>query len=94
MDLKCFLARPARLTCWLALGLAGFVAFAAGQTAPDEVKAKLGDAQAQYELAAAYFQGQAGYARNVPLALEWLGKAAAQGNVQASYRLGVAMVAS
>lgn len=88
MDLKCSFARPTRLTCWLALGLAGFVALATGQAPPDEVKAKLGDAQAQYELAAAYFQGQAGYARNVPLALEWLGKSAAQGNVQANYRLG------
>lgn len=88
MDLKCFSAPPHRLTRWLALGLAGFASLTVGRAAPDEAKAKLGDTQAQYELAAAYFQGQEGYPRNVPLALEWLGKAAAQGSAAANYRLG------
>lgn len=88
MDLKGFSALPPRLTRWLALALASGALALTGRAAPDEVKAKRGDARAQYELAAAYFQGTDGYAQNVPLALEWLGKSAAQGNVEANYRLG------
>lgn len=87
MDVKTNPTWSRRLTCWLALALVGLPA-GSGWAAPDEARAKLGDAQAQYDLAAAYFQGQDGYPKNVPLALEWLGKAAAQGNAAASYRLG------
>ncbi len=60
----------------------------AAQTAPDFAAAAAGDAQAQYEVAAAYFQGLAGVERDLAKSLEWLEKAAAQGHIEASYRLG------
>ncbi len=88
MDRKHYPAGVVRLTCWLASGFVLLALATTGRAAPDAAKARQGDAQAQYELAAAYFQGQPGLAQNVPLALEWLGKSAAQGNAAANYRLG------
>jgi TPR repeat protein len=70
----------------LSLGLGGLAMSA--QPAPDINRAQTGDAQAQYDLAAAYFQGTGDITRNIPRALEWLEKAAAQGHIAASYRLG------
>ncbi len=71
-----------------AIALAGCgLALVAGG-APDLEQARRGDAQAQYDVAAAYFQGEAGFGQNIGLALEWLEKAVAQGHVPAGYRLG------
>ena len=79
---------PQRAKRWLAVGLvAGWLPLGS-QATPDAAKARQGDAEAQYELAAAYFQGEPGLDKNVPLALEWLAKSAAQGNVAANYRRG------
>ncbi|MBP6506362.1 MAG: sel1 repeat family protein [Opitutaceae bacterium] len=79
---------PQRAKRWLVVGLvAGWLPLGS-QATPDAAKARQGDAEAQYELAAAYFQGEPGFDKNVPLALEWLAKSAAQGNVSANYRLG------
>ncbi len=47
-----------------------------------------GVAEAQYSLAADYFQGQLGLARDVRIAVAWLRRAALQGHLEASYRLG------
>jgi hypothetical protein len=88
MDKWNYPAGVVQLTRWLASSLVLLTLAATGRAAPDTAKALQGDAQAQYELAAAYFQGQPGFGQNVPLALEWLGKSAAQGNAAANYRLG------
>lgn len=58
------------------------------QPAPDLLAAQGGDAQAQYDVAGAYFQGIAGMERDIPKAMEWLEKAAAQGHMEANYRRG------
>lgn len=58
------------------------------QPAPDLLGAQAGDAQAQYDVAGAYFQGIAGLELDIPLAMEWLQKAADQGHMEANYRLG------
>ncbi len=47
-----------------------------------------GVADAQYALAADYFQGQLNLTRDVRTAVTWLRRAALQGHLEASYRLG------
>ena len=47
-----------------------------------------GLADAQYSLAADYFQGQLSLTRDVRTAVTWLRRAALQGHLEASYRLG------
>lgn len=50
--------------------------------------AEAGLAEAQYSLAADYFQGKLGLSRDVRTAMVWLRRAAWQGHLEASYRLG------
>lgn len=58
------------------------------QPAPDFVAAAAGEADAQYAVAAAYFQGTGGVERDIAKSLEWLERAAAQGHLESAYRLG------
>lgn len=51
--------------------------------------AEQGDAQAQYELAALHVLGLGGAGRQPAKALEWAGKAAAQGHAAAQFYLGI-----
>jgi len=53
-------------------------------------KAEQGDADAQFELGDAYFQGANGVAKNPSESIKWLRKAADQGNARAQGRLGYA----
>ena len=50
-------------------------------------KAQAGDAQAQYELGEAYYQGY-GIEENLAEALKWYRKAAAKDNLEAIYSIG------
>ncbi len=70
----------------LCAGLAGAVLPA--RAASDLAAAQAGNAEAQYGMAAAYFQGTDGYERDIAQALEWLQRAADQGYMPAAYRLG------
>jgi TPR repeat protein len=88
MNLRFYVVRLALAGTIVAGGLLGSVPVRAQDIGSIQRRAEAGNAEAQYELAKAYYTG-AGVAKNSKQGLEWLRKSASQGHAGAEFALAV-----